>query len=235
MSRKYSIYCDESCHLEHDGHRSMTLGAVWCPSDKIKEITRRIREIKVKHHVGRHQEVKWKRASPSKAQLHLDLIDYFFDDDDIHFRGLIVSDKSKLRHAEFNQTHDQWYYKMYFELLYLILSPTEHYRIYLDIKDTLGGARVRELHTILCNSKYDFERQIIESIQVVRSHEVEIFQLVDVLTGALSYANRSLHGSQCKQDIVNRIKQRSRYTLTRSTLMREKKMNILWEPSEPII
>ena len=35
---KINVYCDETCHLEHDGHKAMALGAIWCPKDKIKEI-----------------------------------------------------------------------------------------------------------------------------------------------------------------------------------------------------
>lgn len=31
MSEFFNIYCDESCHLENDGQKSMVLGAVSCP------------------------------------------------------------------------------------------------------------------------------------------------------------------------------------------------------------
>ena len=232
MGQIYNIYCDESCHLERDNKKAMALGAVWCPADKIKEITARIREIKARHGIGRHEEVKWKRVSPSKTQLYLDLIDYFFDDDHLCFRGLVVADKSKLNHAAYRQTHDQWYYKMYFLLLVFLLNPDDHYQIYLDIKDTRGGAKVRHLRDVLCTSRYDFRHEIIGRIQLVRSHEVEIFQLADLLIGALSYANRNLSTSSAKVAIINRIRERSRYTLLRSTLVREKKLSLLcWQPS----
>jgi hypothetical protein len=233
MGQIFNVYCDESCHLERDGHKVMVLGAVWCPLEKAKEISLRIREIKARHGLGRHAEVKWTRVSPSKHQMYLDLIDYFFDDDDLLFRGLLVSDKEKLHHRAFGQTHDEWYYKMYFFMLAFILSPKERYRIYLDIKDTRGGERVRQLHDVLSNSKYDFSRQIIQWIQIVRSHEVEMFQLADLLIGAISYANRHIETSATKLAIVERIRSRSGYGLTRNTLMREKKLNLLrWEPSE---
>jgi hypothetical protein len=38
MSQVFNIYCDESCHLEHDQQKAMVLGAVWCPLEKIKKI-----------------------------------------------------------------------------------------------------------------------------------------------------------------------------------------------------
>ena len=42
----YNIYCDETCHLEHDSSNVMVLGAVWCSQSKLKEINERIRQIK---------------------------------------------------------------------------------------------------------------------------------------------------------------------------------------------
>ena len=61
----------------------------------------------------------------SKIDLYKDIVNYFFDDNNIHFRAIIIPDKSKLNHEAFNQTHDDWYYKMYFDMLKVIFSqPT---------------------------------------------------------------------------------------------------------------
>ena len=38
MSQPYNVYCDESCHLEHDRQSIMVLGAVWCPLEKTRAI-----------------------------------------------------------------------------------------------------------------------------------------------------------------------------------------------------
>lgn len=48
----YNVYCDESCHLEHDGVNVMALGALWCPQEKCKEINERIRQIKRRNKVS---------------------------------------------------------------------------------------------------------------------------------------------------------------------------------------
>jgi hypothetical protein len=155
-----------------------------------------------------------------------------FDDDDLHFRALIVPDKSLLRHRDFAQTHDEWYYKMYFDLLKVVLHPHARYRIYLDYKDTQGAAKVDRLHEVLCNNMYDFSRQIIERVQLVRSHEVEILQLADLLIGTISYANRGLSTGQAKLELVERMRLRSGYSLTRTTLLREEKVNLFrWHAS----
>jgi hypothetical protein len=211
----------------------MVLGAVWCPADKAREVMTRVKEIKARHGVRALTEVKWVKASPAKLELYLELVDYFFDDDDLHFRALIVPDKGKLDHSSFQQEHDDWYFKMYFDMIKILLGPKDEYRIFLDIKDTRSSAKVAKLHDVLCNNMYDFRREILRQIQTVRSHEVQILQLCDILLGAVSYANRDLHTSRAKERLVERIKQRSGYNLRHTTLYGESKFNLfVWRPSE---
>jgi uncharacterized protein DUF3800 len=227
-----NVYCDESCHLENDHQRAMVLGALWCPKDHTSEAAERVREIKVRHEVARNQEVKWTKVSPAKVQLYLDLVDFFFDDHDLHFRALIVPDKDLLQHGAFAQTHDDWYYKMYFDLLKVIIDPQLRYHIYLDLKDTRGQTKVKKLHDVLANANYDFSRQIVERIQLVRSHEVELLQITDILIGAVSYVSRGLNSSTAKMMIVERVRHRSHYNLTQTTLLRESKLNLFrWHAS----
>jgi hypothetical protein len=96
MSEIYNVYCDESCHLENDHQQVMVLGAVWCPQEKTREISIRLREIKAHHGLPPEFELKWTKVSPAKARFYLDVMDYFFDDDDLCFRALIVPDKTRL-------------------------------------------------------------------------------------------------------------------------------------------
>lgn len=234
MSETFNVYCDESCHLENDQQKAMVLGAVWCPLDKSREISVRLREIKQKHRMAPQFEVKWTKVSPAKTGLYLDLVDYFFDDDDLHFRSLIVPDKSKLQHdAILGQDHDTWYYKMYFDMLKVIFRPDARYRVYLDIKDTRGAEKAAKLHEVLCNNMYDYSREVIERLQLVHSHEIEQLQLADLLIGAISYLNRNLHGNKAKETLVARIQERSGYSLLKTTLYREDKVNLFhWQASE---
>ena len=227
----FSIYCDESCHLEHDGIAPMVLGAVWCPSGKTKEITRRLIEIKSRHTLEHKDELKWTKISTNHYQLYLDIIDYFFDDDDLHFRGLVIPDKALLEHEKFGQTHDEWYYKMFFSLLNPIIDPRKKYSISLDYKDTHGHQRIQKLRDVLCNNFYDFNRGIIEQIILVKSHQVELMQVTDILIGALSYNFRNLDSNKGKLALIDRIKQRSGYKLSSTTLLREEKFNLfVWKP-----
>ncbi|MCF6178132.1 MAG: DUF3800 domain-containing protein [Geopsychrobacter sp.] len=233
MTQTYNVYCDESCHLEHDHQKVMVLGGIWCPVEKVREISTRLREIKVQHGVKPELEIKWTKVSPAKTDMYLHLVDYFFDDDDLHFRALVVPDKSILRHDDYAQDHDTWYYKMYFDMLKVLLSPRDRYRIYLDIKDTRSADKVEKLQQVLRNSLYDFSGDVVERVQTVRSHEVEILQIADLLIGAIAYLYRGLSGNAGKEALIARIKERSGYSLKKSTLYKEEKFNLfVWHPSE---
>ncbi|MEE0877358.1 MAG: hypothetical protein UIH18_08670 [Fibrobacteraceae bacterium] len=94
----------------------------------------------------------------------------------------MIPDKKKLNHQMFNQTHDEWYYKMYFSMLKAMLVPTDTYNIFIDIKDTHSAERAKKLWSVA-------KRRIIELIQ-----------------------------------------KRSGYTLQKSTLLREDKLNLfVWK------
>jgi hypothetical protein len=233
MAELYNVYCDESCHLENDGQKAMVLGALSCPADKRREVSLRIREIKARHGISSKAEAKWTKISPSRVKFYTDLVDFFFDDSDLSFRALVVPDKDLLNHKAFDQSHDLWYYKMYFDMLKAILNPHDHYHIYIDIKDTLGDRKVKKLHNVLSNNQYDFSRNVIQRVQQIHSREVELMEPLDVLIGAVSYANRYLSSSKAKVAVVDRIRKRSGYSLTESTLLRERKMNIFcWRATE---
>jgi hypothetical protein len=244
MREIINVYCDESCHLENDKEKVMALGAVYCPASKKSEIFQRLSELKKKHNLvpknyknpkdnRAYYELKWNKISLAKMNYFKDVLDYFFSDDDLNFRVLVVPDKSKLDYEKFNHTHDTFYYKMYFSMLKVILNPDKAHHIYIDIKDTRSREKVRKLEQVLRNDKYDYAKEIIKKVQQVRSHEVELIQLADLLTGAVSYVNRGLADSMAKNIIIEHIRHRSKYSLTKSTLIREQKFNIfLWEPSK---
>jgi len=244
MREIINIYCDESCHLENDKEKVMALGAVYCPASKKSEIFQMLSELKKKHNLipknkknpndnRAYYELKWNKISLAKINYFKDVVDYFFADDDLNFRVLVVPDKSKLDYEKFNHTHDTFYYKMYFSMLKVILKTDKTHSMYIDIKDTRSREKVHKLEQVLRNDKYDYAKEIIKKVQQVRSHEVELIQLADLLTGAVSYVNRGLADSRAKNILIEHIRHRSKYSLTKSTLIREQKFNIfLWESSK---
>lgn len=245
MKPTLNIYCDESCHLQNDQQSVMVIGAVYCPLEKKREIFERLAELKTKHHLTpKHKkrptdnrayyELKWNKVSTAKLEYFKDVINYFFDDDHLQFRVLVVSDKSKIEYQKYNHTHDTFYYKMYFGMLKAILNPDYSHHIYIDIKDTRSREKVHKLEEVLRNDKYDYSKEIIRKVQQVVSHEVEIMQLTDLLVGAVGYVNRGLNSSKAKNELVELIRHRSRYSLTKSTLLKERKCNIfIWQPQKP--
>lgn len=245
MKPTINIYCDESCHLQNDKEPVMVIGAVYCPIEKKEEIFERLYSFKVKHNLipknkkndkdnRTYYELKWNKVSKSKIEYYKDVINYFFDDDDLQFRVLVVSNKTDIVYEKFNHTHDTFYYKMYFGMLKAILNPENSHHIYIDIKDTKSKEKVHKLEQVLRNDKYDYSKEIIKKVQQVRSHEVEILQLADLLVGATAYVNRGLANSKAKNELINLIKHRSKYSLTKSTLLKERKFNVfIWEPQKP--
>ena len=130
----------------------------------------------------------------------MDLLDYFFSTD-LHFRAIGIQ-KSKINNDSFNQSYDDFYYKMYYSLLNHKIETINHYNVYLDIKDTLSAHKVNKLKEIL-NSKYG----VFRNIQNIRSHESLLMQLCDFIMGAISY----LHNNEEKQNkakvkIIEKIK-----------------------------
>lgn len=227
---EYNIYCDESCHLEHDRQKSMVLGAIWVPKELTKQLFNELRQIKVQNNLPPAFEIKWNKVSNTKIEFYLNLIEYFFQNKDLHFRALVIPDKSVLDHEEWNQTHDDFYYKMYFDLLKVIFNPVNSYYIYIDIKDTRSQNKVLKLKEILRNNHYDYSKDIIMRVQQVRSNEVELIQLTDLMIGAISYLHRGLKTSEGKEQVIQRMRKLSGYSLVNSTLVKEEKCNIfVWK------
>ena len=104
MGMLYDVYCDESCHLVNGRDRdyAMAIGGIWCPDEKKKQVFDRIREIKAEHGVAVDTEIKWNKVSPVKLAYYLDLVNYFFDNSDLHFlmtRTRYLSKREMNNHA----------------------------------------------------------------------------------------------------------------------------------------
>lgn len=223
---EYNIYCDESCHLENDSNTSMLLGGIICPKDIAKEINLEIRHLKEKYKA--RGELKWTKVSKSREIYYLALVEYFFSRKELNFRSLIVQNKQQLDHKEFNDgSHDNFYYKMYYYLIsYWNLFTTENlYNIYLDIKDTRSSEKKNKLNSIICSKK---QSQLINKLQHVKSHEIEILQLADFFIGAMAYNNRNLTKNRTKVKIINKIKELSNLNINFSTTPWEEKFNLFY-------
>lgn len=229
----FNVYCDESCHLEHDNSDIMLMGAMYC-EDKYKEnIFESIRNIKQKHGLSSWYEIKWTKVSNTKFDFYKELIAYIFNNDNLFFRVVIAHDKEQLNHQKYNNgSYDLWYYKMYYLLLDAIIYPNNEYRIFIDIKDTNGGPKVKKLQNVLCNNIYDFKNEVVKDIKQINSKESEILQLTDLLIGCIGYYNRNLIIKENgKKKIIDYILENYDISFSESTSRSEKKFNIFhWYP-----
>jgi hypothetical protein len=232
MSKIINIYCDESCHLQDTGNDPvMVLGGVYCESDQVKIVSEKIRTIKKKHGFPRRFETKWTKISHSKIEYYKDLIDYFFREAPLRFRGVVIPDKAKLDHERFSQDHDTFYYKMYYTMLLWLFRSENIYHVYLDIKDTRGGQKTKTLQNCLATKICDFNHECVARVQQVRSHESELLQMADLLIGALCYKHRQLADDTPKATITKHLEQYlPSKTLLHSTPYGYQKFNFLvWD------
>lgn len=233
-----SVFCDESCHLENDGQDVMVLGAVWCATDLVKSVSDALRGLKRQYGLklpngtSHGFEAKWAKISPSKAEYYVDVVKKFIDDDNLRFRSLIVRGKQGLNHEAFNQSHDEFYYKMYYNLLIRLIEQKDNiYNIYLDIKDTNGGPKTRKLHEYLCTKIRDSDCSTLKRVEQIRSDHSELMQLCDLLIGAISYYNRGQNGSVSKLKILDAIASHGRVyprDISRTSFLSEKKINMFY-------
>ena len=208
MDKTFNIYCDESCHIPNDHKDYMFLGSISCAFPQIKRHTKRIEELKKAHNF--YAEIKWSNVSKSKIKFYLDLIDYFFDTD-LRFRAIGIK-KEQIKCDDLN-AFDDFYYKMYYQLLNYKIDTLDHYNVYLDIKDALSAQKVRRLKEVL-NVKYG----VFRNVQNILSHESLLMQLADFIMGAISYnLNDKEKKNEAKIAIIERIKKHLPITVLDAT------------------
>lgn len=217
--KTFNFYCDESCHLENDNFPYMLIGYLSSAYNQVKLHTEKIKQLKKEHRIP--YELKWNHLSKSAMELYKELIDYFFATD-LQYRAIVI-DKNQLKHQQFQQTHDDFYYKMYYQLIQKKLSPEYNYNIYLDIKDTRSAQKVNGLKDYLNNNFVS-----IRNLQNIRSYESELMQLTDIITGALSYYLRKENKVIAKNKIVDRIAQHAGQALNQSSPRSEQKFNLFF-------
>lgn len=205
-TQQYNVYCDKSCHLEKNGVPVMAWGATYCLTKRTRHLVDNIRLLKIKHGLSPDFEIKWNKVSPAKLEFYLDLIKYYFNEDDLRFRGLLVQDKSKFHRSDHIQSNGDWYFKLYDSLLQFIFNPQNQYCIYMDRKNRHEGRRIKKIHNVLATGVNDLQHNCVNRVQMIQSQESELLQIADLLLGALTYANRNLVSSSAKVKIVRLLR-----------------------------
>jgi len=218
MSKTFNIYCDESTHLQHDGHPYMLISYVSCAYPQIKQHKDYIKLLKAKHKFK--GEMKWSNISKSKYPFYADVIDYFFATD-INFRTVII-DKNMIDKTKEGFTYNDFYFRMYYQLIHHKVNPAYTYNLYLDIKDTCSQKKLVKLGEIL-NHKGS-----IRNIQFIKSYESYLMQITDVLMGAINYHIRGLDKVIAKTKLIEKIQSHTKINLKGSTSLNEDKFNLFY-------
>lgn len=224
MSNKtFNIYCDESTHLEHDGEPYMVYGYVSIAYQQIKLAKEQIKQIKANHQY--EGELKWTNISENTYPMYKEIVDYFFMTD-MNFRAVVV-DKNQIDNNRPDYSFNDFYFRMYFQLLHHKIDMEHTYNIYFDIKDTCSQKKLHKLKEYL---KWNAS---IRNFQFIRSHESHFLQIADVLMGAVNYhlrmENHKIEGkSIAKRKIVDIIKTHTQLSLSQTTNKEARKFNLFF-------
>lgn len=217
--KTFNFYCDESTHLENDGFPYMIIAYVSSAWNQVKLHSQHIYNLREKHHFK--GEIKWSKLSESSYPFYSELIEYFFATD-LNFRAVIVN-KSQINNEKLGFTYNDFYYRMYYQLLHHKINMEHTYNIYLDIKDTCSYRKNKKLREIL-NVQYGN----IRNLQFIHSHESVLLQLADVIMGALNYNLREEKKVIAKLKIIEKIKRHANRSLDCSTPKSSEKFNLFF-------
>ena len=223
------FYCDESCHLPADGEPNMLLGLVSSPAPRVRPLHQELQALWKRHGMAEDFEVKWTKVSPAKLDFYRDLLDWFFAQPDLGFRCVVLADKAAAYQRLPEDSQDQVYYSLYYELLRHATEPESSYRAFLDIKDTRGREKLRALHEALKIDANDPLGERIADLQHIRSHEIRLSQIADLLLGIVAYARRprSPGDSKAKRALVHAFEDKAEFMLTGDSPPGTEKVRVL--------
>ncbi|WP_041767768.1 DUF3800 domain-containing protein [Pseudovibrio sp. FO-BEG1] len=204
----YEIYCDETMpdllQSQKSQFRFLLIGGLWVASDHRERIKLDVTGLRKKYSVW--GEMKWRKISPANRDFYFELVNLFHSyNSNIRFRCIVI-DSSKVDAELFHDGDDELgFYKFYYQLIHHWILRREKYSIFCDLKTNKSNRRLVDLRTCLVNANKESE---IANVQSLRSKEVVLLQLVDVLLGAVQsrYNNSEITGV-AKNEIATRIEE----------------------------
>ena len=223
MSKTFNLYCDESTHLIHDGHPYMLLSYISIAYPQIRLAKEEIKAIKRKFNYT--EELKWTNVHSATYKVYAELVDWFFMND-LEFRAVVV-DKSQIDEKRADYSFNDFYFRMYFQLLHTKVDFQNRYNVFLDIKDTCSGEKLEKMKKIMSYNSS------IGTLQFIPSRESVFIQLADVLMGAINYSLRIQKGDVkgnviAKLKLIEKIKRHSNISLNTTTPLSRNKFNLFF-------
>ena len=223
MSKTFNLYCDESTHLIHDGHPYMLLSYISIAYPQIRLAKEEIKAIKRKFNYT--EELKWTNVHSATYKVYAELVDWFFMND-LEFRAVVV-DKSQIDEKRADYSFNDFYFRMYFQLLHTKVDFQNRYNVFLDIKDTCSGEKLEKMKKIMSYNSS------IGTLQFIPSRESVFIKLADVLMGAINYNLRIQKGDVkgnviAKLKLIEKIKRHSNISLNTTTPLSRNKFNLFF-------
>lgn len=215
--KSYSIFCDESCHLQFDNSNVMCIGAIIISDEYLEEYKNKIKRIKNKY--GILHELKWNTVSRTHLAMYDEILSLFFESP-MTFRSILIKNKSNIQAQSLERDeYNRFYYSVIERLIRFSIrhnsDSVNSYRIFLDLKDNHGKIKLASIHQELTDMIGTDD--IIQSMQNIRSHESQFIQLADIIIGAITYRTRGLNASEAKTHIVRFIEELSGYHIDEGT------------------
>ena len=183
-------------------------------------------EIKaIKRKFNYTEELKWTNVHSATYKVYAELVDWFFMND-LEFRAVVV-DKSQIDEKRADYSFNDFYFRMYFQLLHTKVDFQNRYNVFLDIKDTCSGEKLEKMKKIMSYNSS------IGTLQFIPSRESVFIQLADVLMGAINYNLRIQKGDVkgnviAKLKLIEKIKRHSNISLNTTTPLSRNKFNLFF-------
>jgi hypothetical protein len=167
-------------------------------------------------------------VSPSRLGFYLEAVDYFFGQQAMRFRCLVLP-ADQLDAVRFHDGDNElMFYKFYYQLLHHWILDFNRYQVFVDLKTNRVRQRLARLREVLERSNRFAD---IASVQALPSHQVDLLQLADVLIGAVGHKFNGGGASEAKVQVVARVESHLRPTVIQATRKTEEKFNVFrWRP-----
>ena len=176
----------------------MLIGGVWIKAEGRPTHKASIKEIRRRHNVL--GEFKWNRVSPSRVDFYVDIIRWFFAENEVRFRTLVLR-ADELEGKLYRYDNELAFYKFYYQMLHHWILDHNYYRVFLDTKTNRLNNRLKTLAQ--CLSYANLTSRI--SVQALPSNELDLIQVADVLIGAVGYRFHNRVDSPAKVKVVRCI------------------------------
>lgn len=221
---RFEVYCDESgleALTKKQAHLYTAMGGIWMPADYRQIFKDNMNAIKQKHSI--YGELKWNKISPKFFDVYKEIIDYFFQAEQLRFRVILI-EADKVDNYTFNNTDSELgFYKFYYQLLHHWIFDFNDYNIFLDLKENRNKGRLKELERCLDNANLTSG---IQQVQGLPSHESLGIQLADILTGLTNAKFNREITSKAKIGLIEYVENTYLGKTIKATSRWEEKFNV---------